>query len=283
MTRTPVVLASSGGKDSVLALAALRAAPGWDVRGMLVTLNDDDTVVMHGVPRALVAQQASSLGLTLHTVIVPRSPANDVYEARMAGALARFRSEGVRHVAFGDIFLADLRQYRERMLARGNFTGVFPLWGHDSRALARSFRRDGYRAIAVCVDGRRLSHEFAGRDLDDAFFADLPEDVDACGENGEFHSFVYDGPGFSYPLRFTRARQPPAERFHYCTIAPASSDACARCGALFECGMQAGLAECWCAKLPPIAPPDATASCYCPRCLAEVSGDQPSETCTGDA
>ncbi len=242
---------------------------------MLVTLTDDDhTVVMHGVPQALIAQQASSLGLPLSPVDVPRSPANDVYESRMAAALARLRSEGVRHIAFGDIFLEDVRAYRERMLALGNFIGVYPLWGRDSRDLAVTFRRDGYRGIAVCVDGQRLPHEFAGRDLDEFFFADLPADVDACGENGEFHSFVYDGPGFSYPVRFTRHLLPPAERFHYCTIAPLAIDRCARCGAPFECGMQAGLAECWCAKLPPIAPTDAAAGCYCPRCLAEVSGAQ---------
>lgn len=273
MNRIPVVLASSGGKDSVLALAALRAGSRWDVRGMLVTLTeDDDAVVLHGVPRTLIAQQASSLGLALHTVTIPRDPANDVYEARMAAALARLRSEGVRHVAFGDIFLADVREYRDRMLARGDFAGVYPIWGRDSRELAHAFRRDGYRAVAVCVDGSRLPHEFAGRDLDESFFADLPPDVDACGENGEFHSFVYDGPGFAYRLRFTRERPPPAARFHYCAISPLAADRCARCGAPFECGMQAGLTECWCAKLPAIAPPDAAAGCYCPRCLAEVSG-----------
>jgi uncharacterized protein (TIGR00290 family) len=279
MTRTPIVLASSGGKDSVLALAALRATPEWDIRGILVTVTDeDDAVVMHEVPRVLIAQQVSSLGLSLYAVKVPRSPSNDVYEARMASALARLRAEGVRHIAFGDIFLAEVRDYRERMLARGDFIGVYPLWSRDSRELARTFRRDGYRAIAVCVDGLRLPREFAGRDLDESFFAALPADVDACGENGEFHSFVYDGPSFRYPVRFTKQIPPTvAERFHYCTLVPVASDRCARCGAPFECGMQAGLSECWCAQLPPIAPRAAAASCYCPRCLAEFAatpGDQ---------
>lgn len=272
MARNPVVLASSGGKDSVLALAALRNDSRWDVRAVLVTFSDDDgAVVMHGVPRALVAQQASSLGLALRAVTVPRNPANGEYEARMAAALDELRGEGIRHVAFGDIFLADVREYRERMLARGGFAGVYPLWGRDSGELAGAFRREGYRAIAVCVDGSRLPHRFAGRELDDSFFADLPAGVDACGENGEFHTFVYDGPGFSYAVPFTKSVLPPAERFHYCALAPVATDACARCGAPFQCGMQAGLAECWCAKLPPVAPPDATAGCYCPRCLAEVS------------
>jgi len=273
MTPTPVVLASSGGKDSMLALAALRADPQWDVRGLLVTLSeDDDAVVMHGVPRELVAQQASSLGVALHPVSVPANPTNAMYEARMAAALDRLAAQSIRHVAFGDIFLAEVRHYREMMLARAGFRGVFPLWGRDSRALAGAFRRDGYRAVAVCVDGDCLGPGFAGRDLDDSFFADLPAAVDPCGENGEFHSFVYDGPGFRYAVRFTRARGKPAARFHFCAIAPLAMDRCARCGAAFECGMRAGHEECWCARLPPIAPPDAAAGCYCPRCLAEVAG-----------
>ena len=272
MTPTPVVLASSGGKDSVLALAALRADPRWDVRGLVVTLSeDDDAVVMHGVPRELVAQQAASLGLSLQAVTIPRDSPNTLYEARMAAALDRLASEGIGHVAFGDIFLAEVRQYREMMLARAGFRGVFPLWGRDSHELAGAFRRDGYRAIAVCVDGGRLAPDFAGRDLDDSFFADLPGGVDPCGENGEFHSFVYDGPGFRYAVRFTRTRGPHGDRFHTCAIAPLAMDRCARCGAPFECGMQAGLDECWCARLPPIAPPDAAAGCYCPRCLIEVA------------
>jgi uncharacterized protein (TIGR00290 family) len=270
--RTPVVLASSGGKDSVLALAALRDAPQWDVRGMLVTLTeDDDAVVMHGVPRALVAQQASSLGVAFHPVTIPRDPPNEVYEERMRTALERLRAQGIRHVAFGDIHLVEVREYRERMLERGGFAGVYPIWGRQSRELADTFRRAGYRAVAVCVDGHRLPHDFAGRDLDASFFSDLPTGVDHCGEYGEFHSFVYDGPGFAFPLRFTRERRPAAERFHYCSIAPVASDRCARCGAPFECGMRAGLAECWCAKLPPVKPSDAAAGCYCPRCLSELA------------
>jgi diphthamide synthase (EF-2-diphthine--ammonia ligase) len=232
---------------------------------------EDDAVVMHGVPRALIAQQASSLGLALQVVTVPRLPPNTLYEARMAAALDRLASEGVRHIAFGDIFLGDVREYRELMLARAGFSGVFPLWGRASRELADSFRHAGYRAVAVRIDGNCLAPEFAGRDLDDSFFADLPAGVDPCGENGEFHSFVYDGPGFRYAVRFKRVQGTPAERFHSCSIAPLASDRCARCGAPFECGVQAGLKECWCAQLPPVAPLDAAAGCHCPRCLVEVS------------
>jgi len=268
----PIVLAFSGGKDSVLALAALRAAGGREVRALLATVNEDDgTLVMHGVPKMLLEQQASSLGVRLLTVPVPRQPANGEYESRMAGALARLASDGIVEVAFGDLYLEDVRAYRDAMLARAGFTGLYPLWGRDTHLLAAEFRDSGYRAIAVCVDGHRLPETFAGRDLDQAFFADLPPTVDPCGENGEFHSFVYDGPGFAYPVRFEMRPVPPGERFHYCRLEPSTGSRCARCGAAFECGMQAGLAECWCAKRPPVAITEGDASCYCPRCLAEAA------------
>lgn len=268
----PIVLAFSGGKDSVLALAALRASGRDDVRALLATVNEDDgTLVMHGIPKLLLEQQASSLGMRLMTVPVPRHPQNAEYESRMSGALARIAAEGVRKVAFGDIHLADVRAHRDAMLARAGFVGAYPLWGHDTRALAAEFRRAGYRATAVCVDGQHLPHTFTGRDLDQSFFDDLPPTVDPCGENGEFHSFVYDGPGFAYPVRFARRPAPPGERFHYCRLEPAPGSRCARCGASFECGMEAGLDACWCARLPPVALTDPTAGCYCPRCLADAA------------
>jgi len=271
-----IVLAFSGGKDSVLALAALRAAGGRDVRALLSTINEDDgTLVMHGVPRVLLEQQASSLGVPLFTVSVPRQPANAEYESRMAGALARLAAEDVREVAFGDLHLEDVRAYRDAMLARAGFAGVYPLWGRDTRALAAEFRGTGYRAVAVCVDGQRLPHTFAGRELDRSFFEDLPPTADPCGENGEFHSFVYDGPNFAYPIRFSKRTLPPGERFHYCRLEPMPGSRCARCGATFECGMEAGLDACWCAKLPPVALSAPAASCYCPRCLADAAAARP--------
>ncbi|MCC6610979.1 MAG: cysteine-rich CWC family protein [Burkholderiales bacterium] len=269
---TPVVLASSGGKDSVLALAALRAAGTYEVRTLLSTVNEDDgTLVMHGVPLALLEQQASSLGVPLVTVRVPRRPTDGVYESRMADALARFKADDIATAAFGDLHLEDVRAYRDAMLARAGFTGVYPLWGRDTRALAVEFRRSGYRAVTVCVDRQQLPGAFAGRELDQSFFGDLPATADPCGENGEYHSFVYDGPGFAFPIRFARRPLPPGERFHYCALEPARASVCARCGALFDCGMEAGLGACWCAGFPLIAPTDPASGCYCPRCLAEVS------------
>lgn len=263
----PVVLSFSGGKDSVLALARLRAA-GRDVRALVAAfVEDDGTLAMHGVPERLVALQAASLGLPLVPLRVPRDPPNAVYEARLAAVLEPFRARGVRHVAFGDLFLGDIRAWRDALMARRGFEAVYPLWGEDTRALAAHFVAAAYRGVAVCVDTTTLAPAWAGRELDAAFFAALPAGVDPCGENGEFHTFVYDGPGFAYPVRFERNAGAIRGAFAYAALRTLSGDACARCGAMFECGMKAGVAHCWCADLPPIAPSAAYASCLCPSCL----------------
>lgn len=269
---TPVVLSFSGGKDSVLALARLRS-DGWDVRALLAAfVEDDGTLAMHGVPEQLVGLQAASLGLPLAPLRIPREPPNAVYEARLAAALEPARAQGIRHVAFGDLFLADIKAWRDALLARLGFEPVYPLWGEDTRALAARFVAAGYRGVAVCVDAAKLPPEWAGRELDAAFFAGLPAGVDPCGENGEFHTFVYDGPDFAYPVRFARTAGPIRGTFAYAALRPLAGEACARCGAAFECGLTAGLEHCWCANLPPIAPSAAFASCLCPRCLsAELS------------
>lgn len=264
---TPVVLSFSGGKDSVLALERLRAG-GWDVRALLASVVEDDgTLVMHRVPERLVALQAASLGVPLVPLRLPRDPSNAIYEARLAAALEPFRGRGVRHVAFGDLFLEDIKAYRDALIARLGFEPVYPLWHADTRALAERFVAAGYRGVAVCADTSRLTPEWAGRELDARFFAALPEGVDPCGENGEFHTFVYDGPGFFYPVRFERLPGPTLGRFAYGELRPLAADACARCGATFECGMKAGVERCWCADLPPIAPSAAFAGCLCPACL----------------
>lgn len=273
---TPVVLSFSGGKDSVFALARLRAGGEWDVRALLAAfVEGEDTLVMHEVPERLVALQASSLGVPLVSMRVPRAPANAIYEARLAAALEPLQAQGVRHVAFGDLFLADIKGYRDALGARLGFEPVYPLWGTDTRELAQAFVRDGYRGVTVCVDAAKLDAEWSNREMDAAFFAALPTGVDPCGERGEFHSFVYDGPDFAYAVRFERRAAGTREGFHYATLVPISGDACARCGATFECGMKAGVEHCWCAGLPPVAIDAALASCLCPRCLAALSASRP--------
>jgi uncharacterized protein (TIGR00290 family) len=243
------------------------------VRALVATVTEDDrTLAMHGVPERLVALQASSLGLPLVRVAVPQTPSNAVYEERLASALTPLRAQGVRHLAFGDLFLEDIKAYRDALMARLGFEAVYPLWGADTGKLAREFVRDGYRGVTVCVDAATLDASWAGRELNAAFFAALPGSIDPCGERGEFHSFVYDGPGFAYPVRFERRAAGARGGFHYASLAPKSGDACARCGATFECGMKAGVERCWCADLPKVPIDPALAGCLCPRCLRALAG-----------
>jgi uncharacterized protein (TIGR00290 family) len=194
-----ILVSWSGGKDSVLALYMLRES--LDVAALLtIIIEGEDIVGMHGVPRVLIEQQAAALNLPLHIVYLSPQAPNSEYEARMEAALKTYQAQGVQQVAFGDIFLEDIRQYRERNLARIGMRGIYPLWQNDSRALAESFIQLGFQAIVTCVDTQQLDASFAGKTVDEAFLKALPPKVDPCGENGEFHSFVYDAPFFSTPI-----------------------------------------------------------------------------------
>ena len=211
----------SGGKDSAMALHALQSAREVRITALLTTITEEyDRISMHGVRRVLLDRQAESLGLPLHTVPIPPRCTNTVYEARMKDALTEHLSRGVRRVAFGDIFLEDLRVYRERNLAQIGMDALFPLWKRDTRELAVEFVRQGFRAIAVCVDPRVLDPSFAGRALDESFFTDLPPKVDPCGENGEFHTFVFDGPIFRAPIPFLVGDRATREGFCFCDLLP---------------------------------------------------------------
>jgi uncharacterized protein (TIGR00290 family) len=216
-----VVFCWSGGKDSAMALHALGAEPGVRIAGLLTTVTEEyDRISMHGVRRALLEQQAESLGLPLHVVLIPPECVNATYEARMKDALEQHLARGVRRVAFGDIFLEDLRVYREQNLAKVGMEAVFPIWKRDTRELARELIRLGFRAIAVCIDPRVLDSSFAGRELDESFFSDLPPGVDPCGENGEFHTFVFDGPIFRTPIRFRAGETVHRDGFYFCDLLP---------------------------------------------------------------
>jgi len=216
-----VLFCWSGGKDSAMALHALRSAGDCRITALLTTITEEyDRISMHGVRRALLERQAESLGLPLHAVLIPPQCINAIYEERMKEALAQHLTRGVRRVAFGDIFLEDLRVYREKNLAQIGMQALFPIWKRGTGELARDFVGLGFRAITVCVDPRVLDASFAGRELDASFFADLPVGVDPCGENGEFHTFVFDGPVFETPIAFRVGEKVLRDGFCFCDLLP---------------------------------------------------------------
>ena len=217
-----ILLSWSGGKDSALALYELERAGECEIAALLTTVTDaTGRIGMHAVRRELVGRQAESLGLPLRELMVPPFPANDVYEAAMRGVLQEFAASGVRRVAFGDLFLEDIRTYREGLLAGLGLKGLYPVWGRDTSSLVREFLEVGFRAVLVCVDVEVLDASFAGRELDRALLAELPEGVDPCGENGEFHTFVFDGPGFRTPIAFERGDVRRESSFAFCDLVPA--------------------------------------------------------------
>jgi uncharacterized protein (TIGR00290 family) len=216
-----VLFCWSGGKDSAIALHALQSARGYRVTALLTTVTGEyDRISMHGVRRVLLERQAESIGLPLHAVQIPPQCINAIYEAQMKEALDQHLARGVQRVAFGDIFLEDLRVYRERNLAQLGMEALFPIWKRDTRELARHFLRLRFQAITVCVDPRVLDSSFAGRVLDETFFADLPPGVDPCGENGEFHTFVFDGPIFRTPVPYVVGETVVRDGFCFCDLLP---------------------------------------------------------------
>lgn len=217
----PLVFAWSGGKDSAMAFDSLRQNRDFEVAALLTTVTEGfERISMHGVRRELLRLQAESIGLPLAEVRIPPMCPNSLYESRMAEAFLRFRERGVRHIAFGDIFLRDLREYREKNLAQLEMLALFPLWDVDTRQLAKRFISDGFRAVTVCIDPKKLDHSFAGRQLDASFFRDLPAGVDPCGENGEFHTFVFDGPIFRSPVRVRTGQIVERDSFVFCDVIP---------------------------------------------------------------
>jgi len=202
-----------------MALHSLLQRSDIHVVALLTTVTEGyERISMHGVRRELLDRQVQAIGLPLHEVRIPPQCVNPIYEARMEEALRVHLENGVQTVAFGDIFLEDLRAYRERNLARLGMTALFPIWKRDTRELIRSFHANRFRAIAVCVDSKVLDPSFAGRELDESFFGDLPPQADACGENGEFHTFVFDGPIFHSPIRVRTGQIVNRDGFVFCDI-----------------------------------------------------------------
>ena len=214
------LVAWSSGKDGALALHDAARSGRYEVVSLLTTVTEDyGRVSMHGVRRELLRRQAASLGYPLEEVSVSKGSTNEDYESAMRRMLEKFRDLGVSRVVFGDIFLGDLRAYREANLAKVDMQAVFPLWKKDTASLARRMIDLGFRAVLTCVDCQALDGRFAGRSFDEALLAELPPGVDPCGENGEFHSFVYDGPIFREPVRCRTGRVVLREnRFCFCDV-----------------------------------------------------------------
>jgi uncharacterized protein (TIGR00290 family) len=212
----------SGGKDSCLTLAEILRDETRSVASLLTTVTEGyDRVSMHGVRVALLQQQAAAIGLPLHVIYIPQSASNETYEARMEAAFDQFRQEGVTTIAFGDLFLADIRRYREQWLARAGMTPIFPIWHCDTRDLARRFIDQGFKAALTCVDTRVLDRSFAGRPFDHALLADLPSGIDPCGENGEFHTFVAGGPIFRQAVPIVIGETVQRDSWCFCDLLPA--------------------------------------------------------------
>lgn len=226
----------SGGKDSSLCLLEAQRQ-GLPVNALLTSVNSTyNRISMHGVRRELLYQQAAALSLTLHTIEMPEQPGMQEYETTMRQKVQELQQAGFTHAMFGDIFLEDLRLYRETQLQQMNIEPLFPLWKRETATLMKEFIKHGFKAVVVCVNERFLNKSFCGREIDESFVNDLPSGVDICGENGEYHSFVYDGPVFSKPIRFTKGdivsrqyKNPSGQQnseaenyaFYFCDLLPA--------------------------------------------------------------
>jgi len=216
-----VLLSWSGGKDSAIALYEIQRGREYEVVSLLTTLTEEyDRVTMHGVQRVLLERQAESLCLPLQQILIPKGASNEEYASKMHAALAEFQSADVSSVVFGDVFLEDVRKYREDNLSKIGMKAIFPIWGRDTAELAQTFVDLGFKAIVTCVDSKILGERFVGRMIDDSFLAELPPNVDPCGENGEFHSFVFDGPIFRTRISLTVGQIVLRDSFYFCDLVP---------------------------------------------------------------
>ncbi len=217
-----VLVSWSGGKDCAYALDTYLGGHHPEVLALLTTVTEGyDRISMHGVRRALVQSQAAALGLPLDEILIPQQCSNEQYEQLMGSAMGKYANLGVTGVVFGDLFLEDVRKYREEKLAALGMKAIFPIWGIPTHELAPALIDRGFKAVVACVDTAAIDGEFVGREFDERFLADLPAGADPCGENGEFHTFVYDGPPFSNAIAFRRGEKILRERrFYYCDLVP---------------------------------------------------------------
>ena len=200
----PVLMSWSGGKDSCLALYEIQKSSSYQVATLLTTITREyDRISMHGVRRPLLERQAASLGLPLHQIPISKGASNEEYEREMAQAFNTYRRSGIDSVVFGDLFLEDIRAYRDQFLASQKMQALYPVWQRNTTKFVKEFIELGFKAVLTCVDSKTLDKSFAGKTIDEDFISSLPEDVDPCGENGEFHTFVYDGPNFAQQVEFS--------------------------------------------------------------------------------
>ena len=220
-SKTKILLSWSSGKDSAWALHLLRQQPEYEIAGLVTTFNKAfDRVAMHSTRRALVEMQAKAAGLPLFPIPLPWPCSNQQYEEIMKVFCAQAVAQGVSAMAFGDLFLEDIRAYRERQLQGTGVQPLFPVWQIPTDRLAHEMTESGLRAKLVCIDPKKLSPEFAGRDFDRQLLADLPAGVDPCGENGEFHSFVYGGPMFEHEIPVVAGKRVERDGFWFCDVLP---------------------------------------------------------------
>lgn len=222
--REKVIVAWSGGKDSALALYEVLNSGSYEALELLTTVTKDyDRISIHGVRRVLLEQQAKALRIPLEEMFITKGASDTEYESELLKTLKRHRDNGVFSVVFGDIFLEDVRKYREQILAKAGMNGIFPLWKKGTKELALKFINLGFKAIITSIDSNVLGKDFAGREYEEKFLSDLPAKVDPCGENGEFHSFVYDGPLFCERIGFKKGEIVLRDnRFYYCDLLPVS-------------------------------------------------------------
>ena len=219
-TTEKIVFSWSGGKDGALALHSLKNNKSLKIISLLTTITSEyDRISMHGVRTRLLEKQAESIGIPLEKVCISKNCSNEEWEETVQAVLLRYKSAGITSVAFGDIFLEDLKKYREANLAKIGLKGLFPLWKQSSYILAKRFIDLNFKAVITSVDSQTLDGKFCGREFDTAFLAALPKHADPCGENGEFHSFVYAGPIFKNKIPFSRGETVIRdERFHFCDL-----------------------------------------------------------------
>ncbi len=217
-----VLFSWSGGKDSSMALYEILNQKKYKVSALLTTVSTQfDRISMHGVRSVLLERQAESLGLPLEKVLVPSGSSNEEYEAGMRAVLERYRAKGISKVVFGDIFLEDLKKYREEKLALLDMEAVFPLWKKDTTEIVSRCVNLGFRTILTCVDTSVIDSDFAGRVIDEQLISEFPNDADICGENGEYHSFVYSGPIFKKDISFSVGEKVLRDnRFRFCDLIP---------------------------------------------------------------